>query len=195
MNVRSFVVISAIVAGVAVACVGLGWFAGRSGAQQMAGLSEMPINGTEVSDSSGRRLIEPRVHIYLGDEISEEPLVTIAGGRVYPGSQIGRQPFLTLENKHVYSGGSSRGPLLYKFEGDRVMEAGAREQIAFVQDGDKIRFGPDPQAPTLFTFENSHVYWGERSEGRILATSNTDLAGNPDLVKLVTVVLYMEVLE
>lgn len=188
MTVRGVLLITVIIIGVATACAGMGWYAGRSGAQQLAAQPQTALTGTPISLQTGRR-----IRLYLGPDIQGEPAYTFVAGRVYRGRQLD-QPFLTLEDKRVYSGGGVRGPLLYEFTHNRVVEAGPDGQVAFVQRDDAVHFGSDPQAPLLFTFEGTHVFWGSPSDGRVLATSNT-VVNNPDLIKLVSIVLYMETLE
>lgn len=188
MNTRGVILIALIVIGVAVTCVVMGWYAGRSGAQQMSGLSSAALTGTPVSLQSGRR-----IRLYLGRDVGGEPAYTFVAGRVYHGSQLG-QPILTLENDRVYAGSGPAGPLLYEFTDDRIVEGQASRRTAFVQRDNAIHFGPDPNAPALFTFEGTRIYWGSPGDSRILATSNT-VINDPDLMKLVSIVLYMEILE
>ena len=188
MRIRGFLIIAFMIVGVGVTCMGLGWYAGRSGAQQLADLPNVAVTGTPISMDR-----EWYVRLYLGSRISGDPAFTIIAGRVYQGNRFGK-PLLTLKDKRVYSGSGPTGPLLYEFKGDRIVEGGTSERIAFVQRNEQIYSGPDPQAPTLFTYEGTRVYWGTPGDGRILATSNTTL-DDPDLMKLVSIVLYMQILE
>ncbi len=191
MNTRGVLTIALIISGVAATCGGLGWWAGRTGAQQLAKTPDTAIAGTPVSIQTGQR-----VRLYWGARIEGEPAYTILASRVYHGSNLD-QPFLALEDKKVYSGNGPSGPLLYEFADDRIVEARAGGQTgptAFVQRQNTIHMGADADAPALFTFDRTQVYWGDPSENRILATSNTAL-NNPDLIKLVSLVLYMDILE
>lgn len=188
MNMRGFLIITLIVVSVGIACLGLGWWAGRTGTQRVTGLEYSPVLGTPVILRDGRR-----IRLYLSPEIQGEPAFTIMVGRVSRGDQL-EKPFLTLEDKRVYSGGGTDGPLLYRFDGNQVIEAHNDGPTQFVQRDNKIYFGPDPQAPVLFTFEGTRVYRGDARNGRIFVTSNT-VFNDSDLVKLVTIVLYMETLE
>ncbi len=188
MRIREFVFMVLILLAVGGMSVAFGWWAGRAGAQRGAGAVMGLAVGTPVDLRSGRR-----IRVYMGPEIVGEPAFTIVAGHVYRGSQLGR-PLLTLENRRVYSGGSTAGSLLYEFDNSRVVEAGGGGVVRFVQRGHSIYFGLDPQAPVLFSFQGTRIYRGEPADGRILATCNTALT-DPDLIKLVSIVLYMETLE
>jgi outer membrane protein assembly factor BamB len=192
MKIRELLIIGLIVVAVMVACAGLGLWAGRSGTQRVVGLHASVILGIPVTTppniSSGRR-----IRLYLGPEIAGEPAFTIVAGRVYRGNDL-HDAFLTLDQKQVYSGSGTAGPLLYQFDGSQVLAGSPTGPAQFIQRDSTIYFGPDPEAPALFTFQGTRVYRGDPESGRIVATSNTVL-NDPDLVKLVTIVLYMETLE
>jgi hypothetical protein len=187
MNHRGFVIIALIVVGVSVACIGPGQEEGRAGVQQAVPLDGVVTSATPVALRESRR-----IRLYWGSEIQEEPAFTIVAGRVYRGEAL-TNPFLTLEDRKVYSGGMD-GPLLYRFDEDRVVEGYGDAQTWFVQRANKMYFGPAPEAPVLFTFEGTQVYRGDPTNSRILATSNT-VFNDPDLVKLITIMLYIETLE
>lgn len=84
MKIHEFVITVLIIAGIGVACVGLGWWAGRAGTQQVAGVQYSSVLGVPISTPpdirSGRR-----IRVYLGPEIGKEPAFTIVAGRVYRG--------------------------------------------------------------------------------------------------------------
>jgi hypothetical protein len=192
MKNKTTLTIALIAVGVCMVCAALGWTAGRFGARQMADLSGIIVNGTDISTPtirSGRR-----IRIYMGSEIQGSPTFTLVAGRVYRGDQVENQPMLTLEGNLVYSGNGTDGPLLYRFDGNQVMEAHGNGPALLVQRNSNIHFGPDPQAPVLFAFEGTHIYRGDVSHGRVLATSNTVL-DDPDMVKLIAIVLRDETLE
>lgn len=184
MNNRGFVIIALIVVGASVACAGP---VGQTGPQQAVPLDSVGASGTPVALRDSRR-----IRLYWGSEIQDEPAFTIVAGRVHRGEDL-TNPFLTLEDSKVYSGGTD-GPLLYRFDDDRVIEGQGDAPTRFVQRAKKMYFGSDPEAPVLFAFEGTQVYRGDPTNGRVLVTSNTVL-NDPDLVKLVTIVLYMDTLE
>lgn len=193
MKLREFVAIGLIIVAVALAGVALGWWVGRAGAQRVTAVRYSTVAGMPASTPADNIRSGQRIRLYMGPAIQGEPAFTIVAGRVYRGSELTR-PLLTLEGKHVYSGDGPAGPLLYRFDDNRVIEGAGDEPTRFVQRDNNIYFGSDPQAPVLFSFAGTHVYRGDPGQGRILATSNTVLS-DPDLVKLVTIVLYMETLE
>lgn len=192
MKMRDILIMGLVVVVVVVACAGLGLWAGRSGAQRAAALERATVLGMPVS-TPPHLLGARRIRLYLGPEIAGEPAFTIVAGRVYRGGDL-QEALLTLEQKHVYSGSGTAGPLLYRFDDNRVLAGTGDGQAQFVQRDNTIYFGPDTNAPALFTFQGTHIYRGRPEAGRILATSNSVLR-DPDLVKLVSIVLYMETLE
>lgn len=192
MRTRDILIVGLIFAVVVVACGVVGLWAGRAGTQRGASVQGSAVLGMSVSTPS-RILIGRRIRLYLGPEIAGEPAFTIVAGHVYRGSDL-HDAFLTLEQQQVYSGSGATGPLLYRFSDSEVLAGGGDGPAQFVQRENTIYFGPDPAAPALFTFAGTHVFRGDPEQGRILATSNTVL-NDPDLVKLVTIVLYMETLE
>lgn len=192
MRAREILIIGLILAVVVLACGVVGLWVGRAGTQQGADTQRSAILGMPVSTPS-KILIGRRMWLYLGPEIAGEPAFTIVAGHVYRGNDL-HDAFLTLDQKQVYSGSGTAGPLLYIFSDSEVLAGSGDGPAQFVQRENTIYFGPDPAAPTLFTFQGTHVYRGDPEQGRILATSNTVL-NDPDLVKLVTIVLYMETLE
>lgn len=193
MRVHEILIIGLIIVAAVVVCAGLGAWEGRTGARQVAGPQySSSILGIPASTPS-EIPIGRRIRVYLGSEIAGEPAFTIVAGRVYRGHDL-RSPFLTLEERQVYSGSGAAGPLLYRFDDNQVLPANTDGPAQFVQRDKTIYFGADPLAPALFTFEGTRVYRGDPENGRILATSNTVL-NDPDLVKLVTIVLFMETLE
>ncbi len=190
MKTRGLWFLAVLCLSVSLVCGALGWWAGRSGAQQMS--SVQPVQGVEVSTPTDIRMGR-RVRLYLGPQITEEPAFTIIAGRVFRGREL-KNALLTLEGNRVYSGSDTDGPLLYIFAGDQILEASGTETPQFVQRGNTIYFGTDPNAPPMLTFQGAHVYRGDPALGRIIATSNTAIT-EPDLIKLVSLVLYMEYLE
>ena len=192
MQNRGFLFIVALLFSVTVACGGFGWWAGRTGAQRLAQLEKRIITGTPVGLPGNIRFGQ-RVRLYMGAEIKDDPAFTIVAGRVHRGGVLDH-PMMTLEQSEVFSGGGAAGPLLYRFVGDRIVEAGLEAPVLFVQRDNKIHFGTEPDAPVAFTFNGTHIYRGNTDYNRILATSNT-VVNDPDLMKLVSLVLYMETLE
>lgn len=187
MKTHELLIIALITISVSIACAGCGRRVSRTSAQRTAESEDIVVSDTPVALRQSRR-----IRIYLGPAIQQEPAFTIVAGRVYRGDRLD-DPFLTLEGKQVYSGGVD-GPLLYHFDNGQVIEGRADGPAQFVQRDHQIYFGPDPRAPVLFSFEGTHVYRGDTSNGRVLARSNTAF-NDPDLVKLVAIVLYMETLE
>lgn len=188
MSVRKRLTMALILLGVASVGLVLGCWAGRPDTRREVDSDDIIISDTPVALRESRR-----IRLYLGAQIQGEPAFTIIAGRVYRGDAVGT-PFLTLEEGNVYSGAGTDGPLLYRFDDDQVLEGAGDTFTRFVQRGDQIYFGSDPQAPVLFTFKGTRIYQGDPSRGRVLATSNTMLS-DPDLIKLVAIVLYMETLE
>lgn len=191
MRLRDVTIIGLVIVGVVFACVMLGWWAGRAGAQRMEPVQAGSILGIPAG-TPPLIPIGPRIRIYFGENIDGAPAFTVLGGRVYRGDKL-QNPLMTLEEAEVHSGGPD-GPVLYRFEDNRVVEAYGDGPTQFTLRGSELYFGDDPNAPILFHFEGARVYRGDAGQGRILATANTVL-DDPELMKLVGVVMFMQTLE
>jgi hypothetical protein len=192
MKLWWFVVLGLIVIGVSVACLGLGWWAGRSAAQQITTPVEgIPVAGGTTASSASSA--SQRLRLYYGPEIDGNPAYTIVDGRVYRENSLD-DPILTLREHRVYAGDHPDAPLLFRFTDDKIVEGAGDGPVRFIQEGNRIHVGPDPSAPTVFTFAGTHIYRGTADDGRILATTNAVVI-NADLVKLMALVLYMDTLE
>jgi hypothetical protein len=178
-----------IVIGVSITCVGLGWWAGRSAAQQMSiAVNGMPIAAETVSSQTGSRL-----RLYYGSQIDGRPAYTFVEGEVYREDSL-HDPVLTLRNGRVYAGDHPEAPLLFHFEGDRIVEGAGEGPVRFVQQGNTIRISADLDSPPVFTFAGTHIYRGTVDDGYVIATTNA-VPINADLVKLMALIVYMDTLE
>jgi hypothetical protein len=189
MKLWWFAVFGLIVIGVSMTCVGLGWWAGRSAAQQMSiSVEGMPIAAETVSSRMGSRL-----RLYYGPQIDGRPAYTLLEGQVYREDSL-RDPVLTLRDGRVYAGDHPQAPLLFRFEGDRIIEGTGEGPVRFVQQGNTIHISADPNSPPVFTFAGTHIYRGTVDDGYILATTNA-VPISADLVKLMALIVYMDTLE
>lgn len=184
-----FAVFGLVAIGVSITCVGLGWWAGRSATQQMnTPVEGMPIAAETVSNRMGSRL-----RLYYGSQIDGRPAYTFVEGQVYREDSL-RDPVLTLKDGRVYAGDHPDAPLLFRFEGDQIVEGSGEGPVRFVQQGNRIYIGADPGSPPAFTFAGTHIYRGTVDDGYILASTNA-VPINADLVKLMALIVYMDTLE